>query len=380
LKLPRRTLAFRVGKSDGLTGRRSNRALHKGHYARQDARSGGTLNDDSDDHDEGFTRESPALAAAAPTGAVTVSTHGAAVELPAPIVGAGHHALEASFEFFTARTPNAHTRAAYGRAVARFWDWAQCDALPLRAVSSVHVAAYLDALAADGLSLLSIKQQFAAIRHWLDWRTRRGVLPFNPAAAVRGPRCVRTEAKTPAFERGEARHLLASLAGDDVVTPRDRALIALMLYKIPRVGAAAKMQPRAFDDWITFHGKRGKTRRLEAHHHVREALRVHARRWHRTRKSRATRSAPRHAKTLSAQPMHRNDVTAMVKRRCAAPGLALSFPSHSVRTTGATLVIENGGDLATPLDLLGQADVRPTRVYVRSAISGRYQEVERVQL
>lgn len=74
------------------------------------------------------------------------------------------------------------------------------------------------------------------------------MLPFNPAAAVRGPRYSRTEGKTPAFERTEAKRLLGSVAGDDVVTLRGRALLALMLYNMPRVGAVVKMQPRDFDD------------------------------------------------------------------------------------------------------------------------------------
>lgn len=58
-------------------------------------------------------------------------------------------------------------------------------------------------------------------------------------------------------------------------------------------------------------------------------------------------SAPRHAKMLSGRPpMHRNDVLAMVKRRCAAAGLALSFSPHAFRTTGATLFVDNSGDLS----------------------------------
>ena len=47
---------------------------------------------------------------------------------------------------------------------------------------------------------------------------------------------------------------------------------------------------------------------------------------------------------------------------------------------GRSTFIENGGDLPTLQDLLGHADVRTTRIYVRAAAQGRRQEVERVHL
>jgi integrase/recombinase XerD len=86
------------------------------------------------------------------------------------------------------------------------------------------------------------------------------------------------------------------------------------------------------------------------------------------------------ARSLCKQNARLHNVTAMVKRRCAAAGLAVSFSSHSFRTTGATLFVQNGGDLPMLQELLGHADVRTTRVYVRAATKGRRQEVERVHL
>jgi site-specific recombinase XerD len=317
-------------------------------------------------------------------GTVTLSTHGATIELPALVADAGELAATASFEFFTARIANPNTREAYGRAVARFCAWLSAGGVPLRDLSSVHVATYLEVLGQAGMSVPSVKQHFAAVRHWLDWLTQRGVLPFNPAAAVRGPRHSQNEGKTPILERAEVKALFASLVGDDLVTVRDRAMLSVMLFNIPRVSAVVKMQVRDFDDtgdgWLILHEKRGKTRRLEAHHQVRQALRAYLAVAGFEPASRVPlfQSAPRNSGQLSGAPMHRNDVGAMVKRRCKAAGLCTSICSHSFRATGLTLHHENGGSLQAGAELAGHESTRTTQRYVRARGQGRRQEVERI--
>ncbi len=88
-----------------------------------------------------------------------------------------------------------------------------------------------------------------------DWLVVGQVVPFNPAASVRGPRYTTKKGKTPVLSADEARVLLDSIkvsktvAHDDgsekeeprIVGLRDRALIALMTYTFARVGAAIGM-------------------------------------------------------------------------------------------------------------------------------------------
>jgi site-specific recombinase XerD len=355
---------------------------------------------------------------AARQGVVRVCAHGASMELPSLVADAGELAVTASFEFFTARIANANTREAYGRAVGRFCAWLAAGSVPLLGLSSVHVANYLDALAAAGMSVPSVKLHLAGLRHWLDWLTRRGVVPFNPAAAVRGPRHSQNEGKTPVLERAEVKALFASLdteledirtaeeeaaaeappasaalasrrqreqerrSAQRLVALRDKAMLSVMLFNIPRVSAVARMQVRDFDDtgdgWLVLHEKRGKTRRLEAHHQVRQALRAYLAAAWLEPGSRVPlfQSAPRGSGRLSGEPLHRNDVGAMVKRRCAAAGLSASICSHSFRATGLTLHHENGGSLQAGAELAGHESTRTTQRYVRTRGNGRRQEVE----
>src|SRR5687767_11962622 len=156
-----------------------------------------------------MTGNSDALSPVYQNGSIVIRTRGVELELPELVARAGQRAAEASFEFFTARIPNAHTRDAYGRAFQRFAAWCENGnpPLPLHGITPPAIAGYLTDLEAAGLSVASRKLHLAALRHWLDWLCQRGVLPFNPAASVRGPKLVVREGKTPVLEREQARHL-----------------------------------------------------------------------------------------------------------------------------------------------------------------------------
>ena len=316
----------------------------------------------------------------------TLQTAGFSMALPPLLAHAGAAAAQHTLEFFTARIPNAHTREAYGRAVFRFCAWCDAHGVVLTAITSPVVAAYLQGLQAD-LSVASTKQHLAALRHWLDWLTERGVLSVNPAASVRGPRHVVHEGKTPVLEREQAKRLLASIDGVDVVSLRDRALIAVMLFSFARVGAVVKMRARDFDDesgdaWLVLREKGGKARRIPAHHLVREAVRAYlvVAGFEARSKVALFQSAPRVGGALSGKALGRSDVWAMVKRRCVVAELPSTICNHSFRATGITIHQENGGRIEDAAELAGHSSTRTTQLYNRKLRNVARAEVERVQL
>lgn len=238
------------------------------------------------------------------------------------------------------------------------------------------------------MSAASRKLHLAALRHWLDWLCQRGVLPFNPAASVRGPRLVVNEGKTPVLERDEARRLFESISGDDVVALRDRAILSVMLFGFVRVSAVCRMLVKDFEDtgdaWLVLHEKGGKERRIPCHHQARDYVRAYV--------AAAGLSEPEHRReplfqtargrigTLTGSAMRRTDVLAMVKRRAAAAALPPSISNHSFRATGITLHQLSGGRLEDARELAGHADSRTTQLYNRSMRKIARAEVERVQL
>lgn len=128
-----------------------------------------------------------------------------AMPLPALIAVAGDRASYRFVEFFTAQIRNRNTRRADSRAVGDFMVWLEKqDIGSITEVSSVHVATYVETLGRH-LSAPSTKLSLAAIRKMFDWLATGGVLPFNPASAVRGPKHSVRTGKTLVLDAKEAR-------------------------------------------------------------------------------------------------------------------------------------------------------------------------------
>ncbi len=64
----------------------------------------------------------------------------------------------------------------------------------------------------------------------MDYLVVGQVLPFNPAAAVRGPKHVVKVGKTPVLFEDDARKLFEAIDTSHVVGLRDRAMIGVMIF------------------------------------------------------------------------------------------------------------------------------------------------------
>ncbi len=309
------------------------------------------------------------------------------LEPPALVPISTETAMVRTLEFLTAGIRNPNTRRAYHAAIKRFAAWCRREGLTLEALSSPHVAAYIDELGKE-LEPASVKQHLAALKHWGDWLVTGHVLKVNPAHAVRGPRLQQQEGKTPVLEREQARALLSAIETDTVVGLRDRALISVMLFAFARVGAVVKMRVKDYEGAGTpqaaflLHEKGGKFHRVPAHHQAAEAMEAYLEALGPSPAPKAPlfQSAPRRSGTLSGLPLGDRAALAMVKRRCQAAGLPESICNHSFRATGITLHQDAGGDLEAARQIAGHANVKTTQLYNRSGDKRRRGEVERVQL
>lgn len=210
---------------------------------------------------------SPAL----PTPALARTQVGYAI--PAIVAGAGERASRRFLEFFAATIRNPNTRAAYYRAIVRFFAWCEAHGLDeLALIEPLHVAAYVEQLGHD-FEKPTVKQHLAAVRMLFDWLVTGGVLAVNPAAPVRGPKHVVKRGRTPVLTADEARQLLDSIDVSTVIGLRDRALIALMTYTFARISASVAMRvedyyPEGKRWWVRLHEKGGKEHAMPAHHNL----------------------------------------------------------------------------------------------------------------
>ena len=76
------------------------------------------------------------------------------------------------------------------------------------------------------------KQHLAAIRMLFGYLVIGQVVPFNPAAAVRGPKHVGKRGKTPVLKSEQAQALLDSISLKTIVGLRDRAILGVMCYAL----------------------------------------------------------------------------------------------------------------------------------------------------
>ncbi|GAA0241535.1 Tyrosine recombinase XerC [Methylorubrum aminovorans] len=304
---------------------------------------------------------------------------------PALVAAAGERAAYRFLEFFTAQIRNPNTRRAYVRAVGAFCAWLDGRGLPsITAVSSIHVAAYVEELGRRHTAP-TVKQHLAAIRMLFDWLATGGVLPFNPATAVRGPRHVIKRGKTPVLAPDEARAILDAIDVGMPIGLRDRALIGLMVYTFARIGAATAMrmedvyvQNRRL--WVRLHEKGGKAVDLPCHHNLESYLHAYLDGTGLSGDGDGPlfRTVGRGTGRLTRTPLPAANAYAMVRRRAEAAGIATKIGNHTFRATGITAYLKNGGTLERAATIANHASIRTTQLYDRRSDEVNLDEIERI--
>jgi integrase/recombinase XerD len=320
--------------------------------------------------------------------------------LPAIIAEAGDQTVRRFVEFFTATIRNKNTRRAYARAVCDFFAWCEGHGLALAAIEPVHVAAYIEQLTTRR-SAPTVKQHLAAIGMLFDWLVIGQVVPFNPAASVRGPKHVVKRGKTPVLTAQEARQLLNSIAVYEIdeetkqpdpdrpilIGLRDRALIGVMVFTFARVGAALGMKVGDYyvegrKAWFRLHEKGSKRHEVPAHHNAADYMDAYlaAAGIAEAKKSPLFRTVGRRNQTFTARPLDARNALDMIKRRAKAIGLPETICCHTFRATGITAYLEGGGTIEKAQQLANHESPKTTKLYDRTSDQITLDEVERIAI
>lgn len=327
-------------------------------------------------------KDLPALRQAPPAGGELTLGEG---KWPSLIMRAGVAAQERFLEFFVATIRNKNTREAYFRAISRFLKWADERSLELEDIRPIHVAGYIEGFTV-GLADPSVKQHLAAIKMLFDWLVTGQIVPFNPAASVRGPKHVVKKGKTPVLTAGEAKQLLDTINTETVIGLRDRALIATMLYSFARVSAVVGMKvqdyyPQGKRAWLRLHEKGGKFHEVPCHHKAEDFLDAYleAAEIRDQPKTPLFRSTRGRTSQLTEKGLTRVDAFRIVQRRAKDAGLLGKICNHSFRATGITVYLENGGTLETAAHIAAHESPRTTKLYDRTADNITLEEIERIR-
>jgi len=309
----------------------------------------------------------------------------AASALPAIVDAGGRPAWHAWQDFFSASIRNPHTRAAYRRAVIRFFKWLEPSGVSLQQITPATVGAYFDQ---HNGSPPTRKLHLAALRALFDLFVTRHIMAINPAASVRGEKYQVIEGKTPEITIDQATRLIKSIDTGSVVGLRDRAIIAVLVFTAARAGAVAKLRLQHFvydgtQYTLRFDEKGGKSREIPVRHDLQGIILEYIRA---AKLEKAAEESPlfrttiRRTGKLTENPLSGVDICRLVKRRLKDAGLPGRLSPHSFRVCTVTDLLTQGVPLEDVQYLAGHSDPRTTRLYDRRQKRVTRNIVERISI
>ena len=270
-----------------------------------------------------------------------------------------------------------HTRAAYAHDVGEFVAWlTRGDVTPDRLDHRV-LRRYLAYLDTRGFARTTIARKAAAVRAYLRWLHRHGVLATDPGRALRTPkgaarlpRVVRAD-EAGALLDGAAARVADDATGDGdeidlvahAVNLRDVALLEVLYGAGLRAAEACGLRRDDCDlrrGLLTVHGKRSKIRRVPVGAPAVDALDA----WLRDGRAQlATADSPPDAVFLNrrGRTFTTRDARRVLERHTLPDGRTLH--PHALRHAYATHLLEGGADLRAVQELLGHADLATTQIY-----------------
>ncbi|MCL4766778.1 MAG: site-specific tyrosine recombinase XerD [Hyphomicrobiaceae bacterium] len=269
----------------------------------------------------------------------------------------------------------ANTIEAYRRDLENFTGFLTQRGASLTDARPADAAAYLKALAGQGLAASSRARRLSALRQLFKFLLAEGLIPEDPSLGIAAPRKGQPLPKT--LSAGEVDRLIATArARIDGTTGRDR-YVALRLHCLIEMLYATGMRvselvslPRSVlqgdPRLLTIRGKGGRERLVPLNSAARAALDRYLEVGRhaedgvapmvRTRWLFPSKSAEGH--------LTRQRLAQEVKEVAAAAGLDPRRVSpHVLRHAFASHLLDRGADLRSVQQLLGHADISTTQIY-----------------
>lgn len=279
------------------------------------------------------------------------------------------------------RNASAHTVRAYESDLSQFLDHSAADAgvkrrdLRPAQIDRQAIRSYLTELHRLGQSRASAARKLAAIRTFLRFLLRDGVIDGDPGALVPTPK---REVRMPAhLSEDEMARLLDAPDGDSPLGRRDRAILELFYASGLRLSELAGLDLEDLNlpsRMVRVLGKGGKQRIVPFNTSTASAIRAYlSDREALVRPSgRAGQPAKASHRNRRANPLFVNyrggrltvrSVDRLVRRHVAASSARLGISPHALRHSFATHLLQRGADLRAIQEMLGHARLSTTQRY-----------------
>jgi integrase/recombinase XerC len=258
------------------------------------------------------------------------------------------------------RRLSAHTDSNYARdltALAKFCgqqgilDWPALDHAQVRLFAARSHAA--------GLAPRSIQRRLSAVRSFLNFLIREGVLSGNCALDVRAPKGQR---RLPVTLDADSMARLLEIPAEDALAIRDRALMELLYSSGLRLAELVGLDLtdlKAADRTVRVLGKGSKTRELPVGRKALAALAA----WLKERPALLRGESSAVFVGATGRRLGARAIQKRVEYWAVRQGLPMHVHPHLFRHSFASHLLESSGELRAVQELLGHADISTTQVY-----------------
>lgn len=208
----------------------------------------------------------------------------------------------------------------------------------------------------------SVGRRLSAVRTYLSYLQRHGVIDGNPALALRAPKQRRKLPKV--FSQVEVGRLLVAPKAEGYLGRRDRAILEVLYSGGLRVSelTGLALGDLREDGILRVLGKRSKERLGVLGKPAQRAVSAY-REERRKLLKRVHRDGQALFLNYRGTPLTPRSVGRMVERYCREAGLATRGSPHTLRHSFATHLLEQGADLRSVQELLGHEQVTTTQIY-----------------
>lgn len=260
----------------------------------------------------------------------------------------------------TERRLSPHTALSYQRDLQSLLKW--CELAGVRAwreLDEQHLRLFAARSHSGGLSPRSVQRRLSAIRSFLRYLGREGLISRDPGTDVRAPKAAR---RLPTTLDVDQMSRLLSFSADTPLAKRDLAIMELFYSSGLRLAELVSLDLTDLDlgdQTVRVTGKGNKTRIIPVGARALEALRH----WLAIRHNWAR--IDEHAVFVSqrGRRLTSRSIQLRISYWARKQGLPVHVHPHLFRHSFASHLLESSQDLRGVQELLGHADISTTQVY-----------------
>ena len=251
------------------------------------------------------------------------------------------------------------TRENYARDITQLIKLA--DSIALNDLQNIHMRRFIATLHSKGLGGKSIARMLSSWRGFFDFLVNRKGFSSNPVIGLRAPKSAKTLPQALSIEQATK---LVDIAGDDILSMRDHAILELFYSSGLRLSEVVNLNIDALDfseGTVIVTGKGNKTRIVPMGTHAIASMQ----KWLALRSSIIINQSDAKAVFIGLQGrrISARNIQYRLKEWSIKQGINSGVHPHMLRHSFASHVLQSSGDLRAVQEMLGHANISTTQIY-----------------